>query len=186
MQVGTVCSIGSVVLKLHRYQIVPKQTKDMEHYELTKSFQFYNFTKKLMMSSFPSFSSFFLKLNCVSCMYILDIIYLLGILPLTICLKIVPLDIQAIMCQKRGSFPHEFKIDTKCLEKTPQNMSLSLFSLHNSYSFCHIMLTICFLLTWTQSLNPTLAAAAVDLGYINSIQRALNFALSFQICKVCF
>ena len=121
MQVGTVCSIGSVVLELHRYQIVPKQTKDMEHYELTKSFQFYNFTKKLMMSSFPSFSSFFPKLNCVSCMYILDIIYLLGILPLTICLNST-----SIMCQKRGSFPHEFKIDTKCLEKTPQNMSLSL------------------------------------------------------------
>ena len=137
MQVGTVCSIGSVVLKLHRYQIVPKQTKDMEHYELTKSFQFYNFTKKLMMSSFPSFSSFFLKLNCVSCMYILDIIYLLGILPLTICLKIVPLDIQAIMCQKRGSFPHEFKIDTKCLEKTPQNMSLSLFTAQFLFILSH-------------------------------------------------
>ena len=79
------------------------------------------------------------------------------------------------------------KLTQNALKKRPKTcLSLSLFSLHNSYSFCHIMLTICFLLTWTQSLNPTLAAAAVDLGYINSIQRALNFALSFQICKVCF
>ena len=69
------------------------------------------------------------------------------------------------------------KLTQNALKKRPKTC-LSLFSLHNSYSFCHIMLTICFLLTWTQSLNPTLAAAAVDLGYINSIQRALNFEFS--------
>ena len=66
------------------------------------------------------------------------------------------------------------KLTQNALKKRPKTcLSLSLFSLHNSYSFCHIMLTICFLLTWTQSLNPTLAAAeaAVDLGYINSVYK---------------
>ena len=62
--------------------------------------------------------------------------------------------------------------------ETPQNANLQ-FILSNHHDIQ------VFTLTWTQSLNPTLAAA-VDLGYINSIQRALNFALSFQICKVCF
>lgn len=153
---------------------------------MTKSFQFYNFTKKLMMSSFPSFSSFFLKLNCVSCMYILDIIYLLGILPLTICLNSTSRHSSYNVLEKREFSPWIQNWHKMPWKNAPKHVSLSLFSLHNSYSFCHIMLTICFLLTWTQSLNPTLAAAAVDLGYINSIQRALNFALSFQICKVCF
>ena len=109
----------------------------MEHYELTKSFQFYNFTKKLMMSSFPSFSSFFLKLNCVSCMYILDIIHLLGILPLTICLNSTSRHSSYNVLEKREFSPWIQNWHKMPWKNAPKHVSLSLFTAQFLFILSH-------------------------------------------------
>ena len=113
----------------YQKKIVPKQTKDMEHYELTKSFHFYSFTQKLMMSS-----SFSFKLDC------------------------------------GGSFPMNSNWKKKRLGKNAPKTPLFT----NSYSFCHIMVTIRFLLTWTQSLNLTLDLCWINRKKCNELWVVLN------------
>ena len=95
---------------------------------MTKSFHFYSFTQKLMMSS-----SFSFKLDC------------------------------------GGSFPMNSNWKKRLGKNAPKT---PLFT--NSYSFCHIMVTIRFLLTWTQSLNLTLDLCWINRKKCNELWVVLN------------